>query len=159
MLSEIRYCFEKDWNEKKYWKRRNYVQSHQNGRLLTYIKLILLRRTESKKCCTTGLSLNNKCCIIESPLVLHHGLNGIIIAPNVHIGKNVTIYQNVTISKDNPDKITIIEDDVIIYANAVILNNVKIGKGAIIGCNSVVTHEVAPNTIVAGVPAKVIKKI
>ena len=36
--------------------------------------------------------------------------------------------------------------------------NVTIGKGAIIGANSVVTHDVPPYSVVAGAPARIIKK-
>lgn len=51
----------------------------------------------------------------------------------------------------------IIEDDVWIGTHVVILPNVKIGKGAIVGAGSVVTKDVQPYTIVAGTPAKLIK--
>lgn len=50
-----------------------------------------------------------------------------------------------------------IEDDVWVGANAVILPNVTIGRGAIVGANAVVTKDVKPYSIVGGVPAKVIK--
>lgn len=51
----------------------------------------------------------------------------------------------------------IIEDDVWIGANCTITDGVKIGKGAVIGANSVVTKNVNPYDIVGGVPAKFIK--
>lgn len=50
-----------------------------------------------------------------------------------------------------------IEDDVWIGANATILPGVKIGKGAIVGANAVVTKNVNPYSIVGGIPAKHIK--
>jgi acetyltransferase-like isoleucine patch superfamily enzyme len=50
-----------------------------------------------------------------------------------------------------------IEDDVWIGANASILPGITIGKGAIVGANSVVTKSVNPYSIVGGVPAKHIK--
>ncbi len=50
-----------------------------------------------------------------------------------------------------------ISDDVWIGANAVVLPNVKIGRGSIIGANAVVTKDVPMYAIVGGVPAKVIK--
>lgn len=53
---------------------------------------------------------------------------------------------------------TVIGNDVWICQNATILPGVHIGDGAIIGANSVVTKDVEPYTIVAGNPAKVIKK-
>ena len=53
---------------------------------------------------------------------------------------------------------TVIGNDVWIGQNAVILPGVYIGDGAIIGANSVVGSDVAPYTIVAGNPAKLIRK-
>lgn len=53
---------------------------------------------------------------------------------------------------------TVICNDVWIGQNAVILPGVHIGDGAIIGANSVVGSDVAPYTIVAGNPAKVLRK-
>ena len=52
----------------------------------------------------------------------------------------------------------VIEDDVWIGAGSIILTGITIGKGSIIGAGSVVTKNVPPYTIVAGNPAKVIKK-
>jgi virginiamycin A acetyltransferase len=48
----------------------------------------------------------------------------------------------------------LLENDVLISSNAVILRNVKIGNGAVVGAGSVVTKDVEPYSIVAGVPAK-----
>ncbi|WRH68887.1 MAG: DapH/DapD/GlmU-related protein [Planktothrix sp. GU0601_MAG3] len=53
----------------------------------------------------------------------------------------------------------IIEDHVWIGFNVAILEGVTIGKGAIIGASSVVTKDVEAFTVVAGNPAKVIKKL
>ena len=51
-----------------------------------------------------------------------------------------------------------IEDDVLIGANATILAGVKVGKGAIVGAGSVVLADVEEYTTVAGIPAKVINQ-
>lgn len=136
-MNRIRLVFEKDFNERLYWKRRQYVQSHTKG-ILYYIRMILLRRTEARKLCSTGLGLPGNCCQINGKLKLYHGLNGITIARNVIIGKNVTIFQHVTIAEPDKNKKTIIADDVMIGAGAVIMNNVSIGRGARIGANAVV---------------------
>ena len=52
-----------------------------------------------------------------------------------------------------------IGDDVWIGANAVILPGVSIGSGSIVGAGAVVTRDVPADTVVAGVPARVIKSI
>jgi len=53
----------------------------------------------------------------------------------------------------------VVEDDVWIGMNATILKGVKVGRGAVIGAYAVVTKDVEPWTVVAGNPAKVVKKI
>ncbi|MCL4497649.1 MAG: acyltransferase [Deltaproteobacteria bacterium] len=86
--------------------------------------------------------------------------NYVIIANNVNILSANWNYDltNKPIScqgiKTSP---IIIEDDVWICCNVVITPGVKIGKGAIIGSNAVVTKDVMPYSIVGGVPAVHIK--
>jgi len=53
----------------------------------------------------------------------------------------------------------IIEDDVWIATRAIILKGVTIGKGAVVAAGAVVSKDVEPYTVVAGVPAKPIKKL
>lgn len=68
-------------------------------------------------------------------------------------------HQNPPPPKEMPIKgDTVIDNDVWIGQNAVILPGVHIGSGAIIGLNSVVACNVPPYTIVAGNPARVIRK-
>ena len=74
------------------------------------------------------------------------------------IGEKVTIYQGVTIGQSK-GVYPVIGDNVIIYAGAKIVGDVHIGNNVIIGANSVVVDSVPDNTIVAGIPARVIKTI
>ena len=53
----------------------------------------------------------------------------------------------------------VVEDDVLIGANAVVLEGVRIGKGAVIAAGSVVVKDVEPYSVMAGVPAKLLKKV
>ncbi len=53
----------------------------------------------------------------------------------------------------------VVEDDVWIGSGAVITDGVRIGKGAVVAGGAVVTQDVAPHTVVGGVPAKVIRPI
>jgi acetyltransferase-like isoleucine patch superfamily enzyme len=53
----------------------------------------------------------------------------------------------------------LIGDDVLIGANAIVLRGVSIGQGAVVGAGSVVTRSVAANSLVAGNPARVIRKL
>lgn len=99
------------------------------------------------------------------------GNNLIICKSNIYIGKGTQIAWGVTImdhdfhktydldGNQNPETLPIfIGDNVWIGANATILKGVKIGNNAIIGASAVVTKDVPPATIVAGNPAKIIKK-
>jgi len=98
------------------------------------------------------------------------------ICEGVHIGDGVFIGHNVTFINDkhprsvNPDGSMQTEEDwkvvetfvgngASVGSSATILCGVTIGEGAIVGAGAVVTKDVPPNTVVAGVPAKAIKKI
>lgn len=91
----------------------------------------------------------------------------------VEIGEDSLVSMKVTIVSSNhgvppeggsirkaPDELlpTKIGRDVWIGANAVVLGGVTIGDGAVIAAGSVVHRDVAPGTIVAGVPARVVKR-
>lgn len=78
------------------------------------------------------------------------------IGKNVHVGAGAVIAGVLEPPSKDP---VIIEDDVLIGANAVILEGVKVGKGSVVAAGSVVTHDVESGVVVAGVPAKVIKRV
>ena len=101
------------------------------------------------------------------------GLHNTIIGP-VEIGSHVNLAQGITVTAlnhnfdDNQKRIdeqgvstipVTIEDDVWIGANAVILPGVTIGNHCVVAAGAVVTKDVPPHSLVAGVPAKVIKNI
>ena len=101
------------------------------------------------------------------------GLHNTIIGP-VKIGNNVNLAQGITVTalnhnfSDSNKRIdeqgvstnpVTIEDDVWIGANAVVLPGVKIGNHCVVAAGAVVTKDVPPHSLVAGVPAKVIKQI
>jgi len=77
------------------------------------------------------------------------------------IGENVNIGAGtVTCNYDGKDKHpTIIEDDVRIGSDTMLVAPVRVGKGSVTAAGSVVTEDVPPNTLVAGVPAVVKKKL
>jgi len=99
----------------------------------------------------------------EIPLTLNIGgglliphPNGIVIHPDVSIGPNCLIFQQVTIGTRGGDA-PIIGGHVDIGAGAKILGNIKIGNNVCIGANAVVINDVDDGCTVAGIPAKVIR--
>jgi serine O-acetyltransferase len=83
---------------------------------------------------------------------------GVVIHPRARIGSNVLVGPGVTIGGRSrlPD-LPIIGDDVFIGTGAKILGPVRVGNGAVIGANAVVISDVPPGSVVAGVPARVIR--
>ena len=83
---------------------------------------------------------------------------GVVFGRNTVIGNNVIVNQHVTVAEGNKLKKTIIEDDVMLGAGCIILNNAHIGKGAKIGANAVVLADVPDYATAVGNPARIIKK-
>jgi serine O-acetyltransferase len=87
-------------------------------------------------------------------LLIDHGM-GVVIGETAEIGTDVTIYQGVTLGgtgfatgKRHPT----VEDEVTIGAGARLLGPIIVGRGAKIGANTVVIHDVPPNSTVVGNP-------
>ena len=110
-----------------------------------------------------NISIGEHCHINEKVFIQGAKIGShVMIAPNVSIlnsthnfgDTNIPMIMQGELKNQNPT----IEDDVWIGRNAVIMPNVKIGKGSIVGAGAVVTKNVEPFSIVGGVPAKLIKK-
>lgn len=108
-----------------------------------------------------------KNCLISEFNVLR-GQGGITIGDNVYTSPFVQMVavNHVFVSPEQPiiaQGITaegiVVEDNVWIGSGAIILDGVRVGKGAVVAAGAVVTKDVAPYTIVAGVPAKFVQDI
>ncbi len=95
---------------------------------------------------------------IKSGLYIGH-FGTIIVNDRAMIGKNCNISQSVTIGQANRGKkkgFPTIGDNVYIGPGAKIIGSVKIGNNVAIGANCVVTKDIPDNSVVVGIPAKVI---
>jgi 2,3,4,5-tetrahydropyridine-2-carboxylate N-succinyltransferase/tetrahydrodipicolinate N-acetyltransferase len=76
------------------------------------------------------------------------------VGKNCHIGAGSVLAGVVEPPCAKP---VIIEDDVLVGANAVVLEGVRVGKGAVVAAGAIVIEDVPDNAVVAGIPAKLIK--
>ncbi|MBI5665894.1 MAG: cysteine--tRNA ligase [Nitrospirae bacterium] len=91
---------------------------------------------------------------------IDHGM-GVVIGETAEIGENVLLYQGVTLGgtgKEKGKRHPTLGSNVVVGAGAKILGAITIGDHVKIGANSVVLHSVPTNSIVVGVPGRVIKK-
>lgn len=100
-------------------------------------------------------------CEIGPRLVIRHPA-GIVIGQGAKIGSGIFLQHGVTLGVaqigSNPTNLyPSVDDDVEIGSYAVILGGVRVGAGATIGALSLVNKDVPAHTVVAGIPAKVIK--
>lgn len=107
---------------------------------------------------TTGISIPVQAEIGKGFRIHHFGC--IIFHPSTIAGDNLTIYHGVTIGdKGGFGKAARIGNNVLIGAGAKVIGEIIIGDNSIIGANSVVTKSIEPNSIVVGIPGRIIGKI
>jgi serine O-acetyltransferase len=101
----------------------------------------------------TGVEIH-PAAVVGAGLFIDHGM-GVVIGETAQIGDDVTIYQGVTLGgtgfatgKRHPT----VQDNVTIGSGAKLLGPINVGHGSKIGANSVVIHDVPPNSTVVGNP-------
>jgi serine O-acetyltransferase len=93
---------------------------------------------------------------IGERLMLWHAFSTIINAES--IGKDCTIFQQVTIGKGKDDKVPTIGNNVVIFAGAIIIGGISIGDNVKIGAGAVVTKNIPENCTVVGCSAYIVKR-
>jgi serine O-acetyltransferase len=89
---------------------------------------------------------------------IDHGM-GVVIGETTEAGKNVTLYQGVTLGGVSLQKVKrhpTLGNNVVIGAGASVLGPIMVGDNAKVGANSVVVRDVPANATVVGMPAKVV---
>lgn len=83
---------------------------------------------------------------------------GVVIHKRCKIGENCVVGSNVTIGgKSNSQGVPVIGNNCFIATGVKILGDIKIGDNSVIGANAVVVTSIPKNSLVTGIPAKVIK--
>ncbi len=113
-----------------------------------------------------GVEFRNRYAIGEGLRIYHP--HDIVIGAYAKIGKNVTIFNGVTLGartlvdddeeKDREKRYPLIGNEVTIFPGAKIIGPVTIGDNSIIGANSVVNESFPPNSIIAGSPARIVRQ-
>ena len=91
---------------------------------------------------------------------IDHGM-GLVIGETAELGSNVTLYQGVTLGgtgKEKGKRHPTIGNNVVVSSGAKVLGSFKVGDNSKIGSGSVVLKEVPPNSVVVGVPGRVVTR-
>lgn len=129
-----------------YWKLRTKLTSGKGNILQRLVWLYRIKYMDAKNGASLGTHLT-KSALFSSPPQFPHGLYGIIVSHNAVIGRNATIFHQVTIGEGKGGA-PIIGDNVCIGAGAKIIGNIKIGNNVRVGANCVVFFDVPDNCTV-----------
>ena len=105
-----------------------------------------------------GASINIGASIGEKTMIDMNAVLGgrATVGKNCHIGAGSVLAGVIEPPSASP---VVIEDNVLVGANAVILEGVRVGEGSVVAAGAIVVEDVPAHTVVAGVPARVIKRI
>lgn len=161
---DIRVIFERDPAAKSVWEvvfcysGLHAIWMHRVSHALYLRGWVFLPRLISNLCrFFTGIEIHPGASIGEG-LFIDHG-TGIVIGETAELGKNVTLYQGVTLGgtgKEKGKRHPTIGNNVVVATGAKVLGSFTVGDHAKIGAGSVVLKEVPPHATVVGIPGRVV---
>lgn len=157
---------EPDWSRehKAFWEwnpgkslvlsiRRYQRASEKNGLIASLVKRVAVMQHRFWSVASgADIPIN---CQLGGGLLLPHP-NGIVIHPDVKIGPNCLIFQQVTLGSTAKSPPPILGGHVDVGAGAKVLGRVTLGNHSQVGANAVVMIDVPENKVAVGVPAKII---
>ena len=146
------------YDHEKYWRFRAIVVDPNRGsRLGDLFRLYYIKRADAFNNASMGTHRNFGASFAEPPR-LPHGLNGIIVSHNAVIGRNCTIFHQVTIGEGRGGA-PVIGNNVLIGAGARVIGGIRIGDNVRIGAGCVVMQDIPDNTtVIPAVPQLIIRK-
>ncbi len=163
-ITQNKKIFKEDLNAWAKWKRVNANLCGATKLFIEYkeYRNVLYLRSGSYSFLIRRLAKGKECFYIDGTKNIGGGLRLLhpfaTVVNAEKIGKNCIIFQQVTVGMKNGKK-PIILDNVTITCGAKVLGGITIGNNVIIGANAVVVKDVPDNSVVAGIPAKVIKTL
>ena len=137
--------------ESSLFRKIFYCRTHGHAPMLTKISKLLYRPFS-----TMELDADR----IGGGMLIYHGYSTIVFAKS--IGKNFTVYQQVTVGRGkriNGNDIPTIGSNVTVYAGAILVGGITIGDNVTIGAGAVVTKDVPDGATVVGAPVRIIEKM
>lgn len=143
------------YNHEKYWRRRSVVvnPAAKVNPLVKMYYLFYIKKVDYRHNCSFGTSYNRGS-QFDTPPLLPHGPNGIIVGHDAKVGANVTLFHQITIPHGGVE----IGDNTILYPGVKMIQGVKIGRNCRIGANVVVCEDIPDGATVVPQKARIILK-
>ncbi len=166
LRGEIRAAMERDpaarsgWEVLAVYPSVQAIGAHRTAHLLHKLGLKFLARLISQTIrAFTGIEIHPGATIGKG-LFIDHGM-GVVIGETAVIGDNVTLFQGVTLGgtgKERGKRHPTLGNNVVVGSGAKVLGSFTIGDNVQIGANAVVVREAPANSVVVGVPGRVVRQ-
>lgn len=145
------------YNHKRYWKMRTDIVNSKGLLVYRVLCLYFIKRMDAFNGASLGTHIDKSATFLSTPN-FPHGIRGIFVSHNAVIGRDATIFHQVTIGEGNGGA-PIIGDNVYIGAGAKVIGNIRVGNNVRIGANCVVYEDIPDNCTVVFGKSRIIEKV